>query len=75
MARRITDSEGRSYSEADPKFDRVRVDNLERRVGELLTAVGDLQHRVSRLDGEDLHWPGDATEPTYTHPYEGEDAG
>ena len=70
MPRAISDRSGRTVREGDPDFDKVRIDNLEEQVRELLTAVVDLQHRLSRVDGEDLQWPGDTYGPTYTKPYE-----
>ena len=63
-----TDSQGRSYGEDDPQYDRVHIDNLQSQVSDLQTAIVDLQHRVSRLDGEALQWPGDAHEPRNTKP-------
>jgi hypothetical protein len=64
----IIDSEGRVVKEGDPNYDKVRIDNLREEVRELTTAVVDLQNRVSRLDKEQLQWPGDTYEPTYTEP-------
>jgi hypothetical protein len=68
---RITDKDGKTYGEGDPDYLKVKVSNLEDTVRELSTAVVDLQHRVSRLDGEQLQWPGDTYEPTFTRPYGG----
>jgi len=67
----ITDAQGKIYKTGDPDYDKVRIDNLEAQVRELTTAVIDLQHRLSRVDKEDLQWPGDTYEPTYTRPFEG----
>jgi hypothetical protein len=71
MPRAITDSQGRTVREGDADFDKVRIDNLEQQVREIQTAVIDLQNRVSRVDGEDLQWPADTYEPTYTKPFTG----
>jgi len=71
MARRITDRQGRTVTEGDPDFDKVRIDNLESEVRDLIRVVGDLQHRLSRVDGEELQWPGDTYEPQHTRPFEG----
>ena len=69
MARpKITDLAGRMFGPTDRDYDAVRIDNLEREVRELTTAIVDLQNRVSRMDGEDLQWPGDTYGPTYTRP-------
>ena len=68
MARAIIDAEGRTVREGDPDFDKVRIDNLEGTVSELVAAVGALQHRLSRVDGEGLPWPGDTYEPRNTTP-------
>lgn len=66
--RHILDSEGRKVSEGDPDFDAVRISNLEQLVRELMTAVVDLQYRLSRVDDEPLQWPGSEYEPTHTNP-------
>lgn len=66
--RAITDKNGRLISEGDPNFDKVRLDNLEDTVRELHRAIVDIQHRLTRLDGEPLQWPGDTYEPTHTAP-------
>jgi hypothetical protein len=63
---RITDSKGRVYQEGHSDYDKVRIDNLEGRVRDLTSAVVELQHRLSRLDGEDLVWPGGDYEPFHT---------
>ena len=65
----ISDSEGRPVREGDPRYDKVRIDNLETHISELETAVVDLQNRVSRLDGEPLQWPGDTYGAKYTEPF------
>jgi hypothetical protein len=52
----IIDKDGRIYKESDPDYDKVRI------------SIIDLQNRVSRIDGEDLQWPADTYEPTYTKP-------
>jgi hypothetical protein len=64
----ITDAEGNIYDEGHPDYLKVKVANLEGTVSELLTAVVDLQNRVTRLDDEPLQWPADAYEPTHTKP-------
>lgn len=64
----IIDKDGRIYKESDPDYDKVRISNLQSQVSELQTAIIDLQNRVSRIDGEDLQWPADTYEPTYTKP-------
>ena len=64
----ITDSQGRTYGDDDPKYDKVRIDELQGQVSDLQAAIVDLQHRVSRLDGEALQWPGDTYEPRNTKP-------
>lgn len=69
MPHAITDSQGKIYKEGDPDYDKVRINNLEEQVRELTTAVVDLQHRLSRVDKEDLQWPGDTYEPTNTQPF------
>jgi len=67
---RITDHKNaKSYGPDDPDYDKVRISNLEDTVRELQKAIVDLQHRTSRLDHEDLQWPGDTYEPTRTTPY------
>lgn len=72
MPRSVIDAKsGRTFKESDPDFDKVRINNLESQVHELVTAVVDLQNRVARLDGEDVQWPGDTYEPTHTAPYAG----
>jgi hypothetical protein len=68
--RAITDEGGRIVREGDPKFDKVRLDNLERDFREIHRAIVDIQHRLTRLDGEPLQWPGDTYEPTHTEPAE-----
>jgi len=60
--------DGRIVRESDPDFDRVRLDNLEDELREIHKAVVDIQHRLTRLDGEPLQWPGDTYEPTHTDP-------
>jgi len=66
--RAITDKNGKVVSEGDPRYDSVRLDNLQEEVRELHRAIVDIQHRLSRLDGEALQWPGDSYEPTHTEP-------
>jgi hypothetical protein len=66
--RAITDKSGRIFKEGDPDYDKVRIDNLQSEVRELHTAIVDIQHRLSRVDGEKLQWPGDTYEPTHTEP-------
>jgi hypothetical protein len=66
----IDDKTGKVHSENHPDYLNVEVSNLKGTVSELLTAMVDLQHRVSRLDGEDLQWPGDTYEPRHTNPAE-----
>lgn len=66
--RAITDKDGRIIREGDSDFDKVRIDNLEDRIRDLHTAIVDIQHRLTRLDGEALQWPGDNYEPTHTEP-------
>ncbi len=61
---------GRALSEDDPDYLRVKVADLESQVQQLAAAVGNVQHRLSRLDREDLQWPGDSYEPTNTEPYD-----
>lgn len=68
--RAITDKSGRIVHEGDPDFDKIRLDNLESDIRELHTAIVDIQHRLTRLDGEPLQWPGDHYEPTHTKPAE-----
>jgi hypothetical protein len=66
--RAITAKDGRILKEDDSNFDKVRLDNLESQVRDLHAAIVDIQHRLTRLDGEALHWPGDTYEPTHTEP-------
>lgn len=66
--RAITAKDGRIVNEGDPDFEKVRLDNLESHVRDLHTAIVDIQHRLTRLDGEALQWPGDTYEPTHTEP-------
>jgi hypothetical protein len=61
-------STGKAYKPGDPDYDKVRIENLEHTVTELVQELGDVQHRLSKLDGEDLHWPGDTYEPRHTTP-------
>ena len=68
VPRAITDINGRIVKEDDPDFDKIRLDNLEREFREIHRAVVDIQQRLTRLDGEDLQWPGDTYEPTHTEP-------
>jgi hypothetical protein len=68
MSKAITDKNGSIINEGDPRYDSVRVDNLQEEVRELHRAIVDIQHRLSRLDGESLQWPGDTYEPTHTDP-------
>jgi len=63
MARHITDDSGRIVPEGDPEYNEVRIGNLEQRVRELIAAVGELQHRLGKVDGGELAWPGDTYEP------------
>jgi hypothetical protein len=71
MPRGIIDEKtGRTVMETDPDFDRVRADNLDRLVADLLAVIVELQHRVSKLDGENLQWPGDTYPPLFVDPYE-----
>lgn len=67
-SRAITAKNGRIVREGDSDFDKVRLDNLESQVRDLLTAIVDIQHRLTRLDGEALQWPGDTYEPIHTEP-------
>lgn len=62
------DKKGRLVREGDPSFDKVRLDNLEQDFRELHRAIVDIQHRLTKLDGEPLQWPGDTYEPTHTEP-------
>ena len=66
MAPSIIGLDGRVYSEGEPDYDKVRIDLLREQVGDLITAVVDLQNRVSRQDAEPLHWPADTYGPTNT---------
>lgn len=66
--RSIIDEAGRIVHESDPDFNHVRLDRLERELGDLVRAVSDIQHRLTKLDGEPLQWPGDTYEPTDTTP-------
>lgn len=66
--RAITDKGGKTVQESDPSFDKVRQNNLEDTVREIQRAVVDIQHRLTRLDGEDLQWPGDSYEPINAAP-------
>jgi hypothetical protein len=55
---KITDhSTGKTVGEADPDYLKVQVSNLEQTVRELTAAVGELQHRLSAMDGRELEWP------------------
>lgn len=60
--------DGRSVREGDPDFDKVRLDNLEDDFRELHRAIVDIRHRLTKLDGEPLQWPGDTYEPTHSEP-------
>lgn len=54
----LTDhSTGKTYGEDDPAYLKVKVGNLEQTVRELTEAVGELQHRLSAIDGRELQWP------------------
>ena len=66
--RAITAKNGRVVNEGDPDFEKVRLDYLESQVRDLHTAIVDIQHRLTRLDGETLQWPGDTYEPAHTEP-------
>jgi len=66
--RAITAKEGRIVKEGDPDFDKVRLDHLVSQIQDLKTAIVDIQHRLTRLDGEELRWPGDTYEPSHTEP-------
>lgn len=66
--RAITAKDGRIVHEGDPDFAKVRLDNLESQIRDLQTAIIDIQHRLTRLDGEELQWPGDTYEPIHTEP-------
>ena len=66
MAPKIIGQDLRTHGPGDPGYDNARIENLEARAGELMTAVIDLQNRMSRQDGEPLHWPADTYEPTNT---------
>ena len=68
MAPKIIGQDLRTYGPGDPGYDNARIENLESRAGELMTAVIDLQNRMSRQDREPLHWPADTYEPTNTKP-------
>lgn len=46
------------------------MSNLENTVSELLTAVIDLQNRVSTLDQRPLKWPADTYERRHAPPFE-----
>lgn len=63
MPRGVTDDTGRIVMEGAPHYDKVRIDNLEQTVRELIAAVGELQHRLGKVDGGELAWPGDTYEP------------
>ena len=62
---------GKRYGPDDPDYDKVRISNLEHTVRGLQTAIVDLQNRTSRLDHEEIPWPGDTYEPMHTTPYAG----
>jgi hypothetical protein len=68
--RSIQDKNGRLVRQGDPRFDTVRLDNLEEDVREIHRAIVDIQHRLTKIDGEPLQWPGDTYEPTHTTPAE-----
>ena len=59
---------GRIVREGNSDFDKVRLDNLESQVRDLHTAIVDIQHRLTKLDGEALQWPGDTYEPIHIKP-------
>lgn len=64
------DQAGRLQAEGTPGYDNARIENLEATVRDLMAAVVDLQHRLARVDNEELQWPGDTYPPTYTQPFE-----
>jgi hypothetical protein len=45
-----------------------RVAELSETLSRLVGAVVDVQHRLSRLDGEGLQWPADTMPPRHTKP-------
>jgi hypothetical protein len=53
-----------SYGEGGPDDLEVKADNLEETVRLLVVAVGELQHRLTAIDGRKLRWPGNRYEPT-----------
>ena len=68
MAPQIIGRDLKTYGPGDPGYDNARIENLESQVGELMTAVIDLQNRLSRQDGEPLRWPADTYAPQNTEP-------
>ena len=61
-------SDGRTHKPRDPDYWQAKTRELEGTVRELTTAIVDIQHRLSRLDREELQWPGDTYEPKHTEP-------
>ena len=68
MALQIIGRDLKTYGPGDPGYDNARIENLESQVGELMTAVIDLQNRMSRQDGEPLRWPADSYGPAKAKP-------
>jgi hypothetical protein len=52
-----------SYGEADPDHLKLNAGNLEDTVRLLVVAVGELQHRLTAIDGRKPRWPGNTYEP------------
>jgi hypothetical protein len=52
-----------SYGAGDPDHLKVNAGNLVETVRLLVVAVGELQHRLTAIDGTKLRWPGNTYEP------------
>ena len=61
-------SDGRTHKPSDPDYWQAKTRELEGTVRELTKAIVDIQHRLSRLDGEELEWPGNTYKPDHTEP-------
>lgn len=61
---------GQIIAPGHPDYDKVGVENLEAEVRALTVAIVDLQHRVARLDREDVDChPWNSYPPTHTAEY------
>jgi hypothetical protein len=54
---------GRVVREGSPDNLEAKVLGLEGTIRELMTAVADLQLRLSSVDGADVPWPADTYDP------------